>query len=874
MLKKRSANIKDHLQHLQIALDLLRTNKFFANAKKCAFGQRQIHVLGHVVSKDRVAVDLKKTDHLSLKHLLAQRVMTSEQQRLLMKLRPFDFTIIYKSRKENQGADAFSRRPQHADFLALAIPVNMGFLNLQDALPNDPYTKNIITSIRQDPTTHHEFSLSDCRNGMIGIRLWMLPKKLKFIRTWKGIRTQNSFMVKDAFFNYYNDKFQPIESHFDVNINPGFNAWGPNKALDLQKPAYLEEIRNAVWDCGSSKSSGPNGFSFLFLKTYGEFFKEDVEKSWIRSCLHSACTSILINGSPTAEFSLGRGLRGLKIGYLNQIFSHFFFADDVMILTEWGRRDLENITRSLHSFYLASGLKLNISKLNSYGVGVSEAELYSMTQLTGCQAELLWVKLMKAINGLETGFDGKDRYTHGIWANIVGSSIYLHSWNIMAASAIIISSDESVGSPPSRVILFGDIPTVIPSTFVITPESSAIAPVISSAAPVVETTIVASPTGLCGLVPYLDLDSDSPDEMASLEYITPLPATSPFLFIDSSEDSNLSEASDSSEAPPSQDPYVTTLLVRGAGTRRRAAILIRPGEAISLGQPYRTLPNGPQRVMTARNSPTDSLPVHSSSLDAPGQTHYGSSTKVVSPRLGYPPIRHSEACCRWCAAPLSTFYPPTTSESSSGDSFERPLHSSSHSARPSRKRCRSLANSVPSSAPVMGSLAPTRADILPPRKRFRDSYSHETSMEEDTEIDTTETEDGRELDIVDEDDVRDHIKVDPRDDREVVEASAVDTVVLGIDPRSVEDMSVDLDDAIRDLYHHMSEVRMDRIVGIETTQRQLKADQMIASGERAGMAESIRSLRLENLKVRALLCIKRDHVDILCLHMSRSQEEF
>ncbi|GJS46221.1 hypothetical protein Tco_0596342 [Tanacetum coccineum] len=54
---------------------------------------------------------------------------------------------------------------------------------------------------------------------------------------------------------------------------------------------------------------------------------------------------------------------------------------------------------------------------------------------------------------------------------------------IMAASAIIISSDssdESVGSPPSRVILFGDIPTVIPSTSVVAPETSTIAPVISS----------------------------------------------------------------------------------------------------------------------------------------------------------------------------------------------------------------------------------------------------------------------------------------------------------------------------------------------------------------------------------------------------------
>ena len=102
-----------------------------------------------------------KTDHFSLKHLLAQRVTTSEQQRLLMKLLPFDFTIIYKAGKENHGADALSRRPQHADFLALAIPVNMDFLNLQEALLNDPYTKNIITSIRQDPTTQPEFSLSD-----------------------------------------------------------------------------------------------------------------------------------------------------------------------------------------------------------------------------------------------------------------------------------------------------------------------------------------------------------------------------------------------------------------------------------------------------------------------------------------------------------------------------------------------------------------------------------------------------------------------------------------------------------------------------------------------------------------------------------------
>ncbi|GKE31125.1 hypothetical protein Tco_1450447, partial [Tanacetum coccineum] len=197
----------------------------------------------------------------------------------------------------------------------------------------------------------------------------------------------------------------------------------------------------------------------------------------------------------------------------------------------------------------------------------------------------------------------------------------------MAALAIAISSDssdESVGSPPSRVILFGDIPTVIPSTSVVAPETSTIAPVISSAALVVETTLVASPTGLCGLVPYSDSDSNLPNEMDSPEYITSLPATSPFLYTDSSK------ASDSFDGPPSQDLYVAivarwrsrvtshsplpsnfpiALVTAPPGTRRREAILIRPREAIPLGRPYGTHLYGPRRVMTVRKR-VGPLPAH------------------------------------------------------------------------------------------------------------------------------------------------------------------------------------------------------------------------------------------------------------------------
>ncbi|GKG32019.1 hypothetical protein Tco_0426969, partial [Tanacetum coccineum] len=86
----------------------------------------------------------------------------------------------------------------------------------------------------------------------------------------------------------------------------------------------------------------------------------------------------------------------------------------------------------------------------------------------------------------------------------------------------------------------------------------------------------------------------------------------------------------------------------------------------------------------------------------------------------------------------------------------------------------------------MGSLALTRADLLPPRKRFRDSYSSEASIEEDTEIYPIEAEVDMELGIGDGNDVRDHVEIDPkgvRDDTEGYEAdtSAGDTVEVGID---------------------------------------------------------------------------------------------
>ncbi|GKB50655.1 hypothetical protein Tco_0901408 [Tanacetum coccineum] len=120
---------------------------------------------------------------------------------------------------------------------------------------------------------------------------------------------------------------------------------------------------------------------------------------------------------------------------------------------------MDNIICILNIFYLASGLKINISKSNLYGVGVSFEEIEDMAaapeavlkvleslrlrvgslkvfnsslllkwrwRLLKCPSAL-WVKVLKSIHGSEAGIDLKGCQTNGLWARIVGTIFHLHS---------------------------------------------------------------------------------------------------------------------------------------------------------------------------------------------------------------------------------------------------------------------------------------------------------------------------------------------------------------------------------------------------------------------------------------------------------------
>ncbi|GKB61951.1 hypothetical protein Tco_0918137 [Tanacetum coccineum] len=196
-------------------------------------------------------------------------------------------------------------------------------------------------------------------------------------------------------------------------------------------------------------------------------------------------------------------------------------------------------------------------------------------------------------------------------------------------------------------------------------------------------------------------------------------------------------------------------------------------------------------------------------------------------------------------------YPLTTSKSSAGDS------SSESSARPSCKRCRSLAATMTSFIHAMRALVHSRADLLPPLKRFRDSISPEDSVEKDIDTDVLEDIEADVMDVevaVDRDvearvdagiDMEVDVRVDVEDEVEdEVKSDDIGTMKVGVDmvaridipdgmlmPDVVKHLE-QVKEGLQDIYDHVIEIPLQRIEDIETGHRELESGSLITSGER------------------------------------------
>jgi hypothetical protein len=59
-----SKSKEEHEHHLRMVLQVLREHQLYAKLSKCSFYQKQIHYLGHIISKDGIAMDPEKIEEI------------------------------------------------------------------------------------------------------------------------------------------------------------------------------------------------------------------------------------------------------------------------------------------------------------------------------------------------------------------------------------------------------------------------------------------------------------------------------------------------------------------------------------------------------------------------------------------------------------------------------------------------------------------------------------------------------------------------------------------------------------------------------------------------------------------------------------------
>nr|GEW02189.1 RNA-directed DNA polymerase, eukaryota [Tanacetum cinerariifolium] len=179
---------------------------------------------------------------------------------------------------------------------------------------------------------------------------------------------------------------------------------------------------------------------------------------WIRGIFSSNMASIMVNGSPTAEFPMCCGLkqgdplapllfiivmetlhisvsravnegifRGLHIRG-SVILSLLFYVDDVVFIGEWSDYNLDNMLRIFNCFYLALGLRINVSKSQVLGIGVPSDIVQQGASRIGCDIMKMPFKYLGVMVG-----DNMSRLS--TWSNSIQKiRAKLSKWNVKTLS--------------------------------------------------------------------------------------------------------------------------------------------------------------------------------------------------------------------------------------------------------------------------------------------------------------------------------------------------------------------------------------------------------------------------------------------------------
>lgn len=201
---------------------------------------------------------------------------------------------------------------------------------------------------------------------------------------------------------------------------------------------------NEILDYAKKKGKPCMMFKIDFEKAYDLvswefldylFIRMGFNTKWralIRECLHSSSVSVLVNGSPTKEFRMSKGLRQgdpmapflflivakglsrlIQSAFERKIFmeysferggekismSHIQYADDTILIAEMSKANIWAIKCILRSYELVSGLKVNFHKSGLICSKVSHALVEGAAHTLNCKIGNLPFKFLGIIVG-------------------------------------------------------------------------------------------------------------------------------------------------------------------------------------------------------------------------------------------------------------------------------------------------------------------------------------------------------------------------------------------------------------------------------------------------------------------------------------------
>ncbi|CAJ2667257.1 unnamed protein product [Trifolium pratense] len=163
---------------------------------------------------------------------------------------------------------------------------------------------------------------------------------------------------------------------------------------------------------------------------------------WMRACIFTSSMSVLVNGSPTVDFVVGKGLRqgdplypflflivaegltrlmqkavdngnyhGFKV-HDDLQFHTLQFADDTVLVGEGKWENLWSLKIVLRSFELVSGLKVNFYKSKLYGINLDDNFVSAASSFLHCEVESIPFRFL----GIPVGANPRRKVT---WNPIV-----------------------------------------------------------------------------------------------------------------------------------------------------------------------------------------------------------------------------------------------------------------------------------------------------------------------------------------------------------------------------------------------------------------------------------------------------------------------